>query len=100
MAEEAPAASPSEKPVFQIEAQNGLCCPECSSKRLYKDGLRYLADGKTVQRYSCRDCGYRFSWPKTDRQHRSKNLKTDMGLTFNNAAPEPWPLWSKARKAT
>ncbi|MEM0057742.1 MAG: hypothetical protein QXG09_02570 [Candidatus Bathyarchaeia archaeon] len=51
MVEEAPAASPSKKPAFMVEANNGLCCPECSSKRLYKDGLRYLADGCAVQRY-------------------------------------------------
>ena len=68
MGEEAPV----EKPAFQIEAQNGLRCPECGSTRLYKDGLRYLADNTSVQRYLCRDCGYRFSWPK----HERKNLKS------------------------
>ena len=26
-----------------------------------EDGLRYLNDGKTIQRYLCRDCGFRFS---------------------------------------
>jgi integrase len=31
---------------------------------LYRDGLRYLADGTAVQRYLCRGCGYRFSYPK------------------------------------
>jgi integrase/recombinase XerD len=36
-------------------------CPECGSTRLYKDGLRYLADGRTIQRWLCRNCGYRFS---------------------------------------
>jgi integrase len=36
-------------------------CPECSSKKLYRDGIRYLADGFSVQRWLCRDCGYRFS---------------------------------------
>jgi integrase/DNA-directed RNA polymerase subunit M/transcription elongation factor TFIIS len=36
-------------------------CPQCGSKRLYKDGLRYLADGDAVQRWLCRSCGYRFS---------------------------------------
>ncbi|MEM0008159.1 MAG: tyrosine-type recombinase/integrase [Candidatus Bathyarchaeia archaeon] len=59
--EEAPAASPTEKPVFQIEAQNGLCCPECGSKKLYRDGFRYKADGSPVQRWLCRVCGLRFS---------------------------------------
>ncbi|MEM3694998.1 MAG: tyrosine-type recombinase/integrase [Candidatus Bathyarchaeia archaeon] len=38
-----------------------LCCPECGSQLLYKDGLRYLSDGSTVQRWLCRNCGYRFS---------------------------------------
>ncbi|MEM3697407.1 MAG: hypothetical protein QXQ94_07915, partial [Candidatus Bathyarchaeia archaeon] len=31
------------------------------STLLYKDGLRYLADGSSVQRYLCRNCSYRFS---------------------------------------
>jgi len=56
MVEEAPV-----KPAFQIEAQNGLRCPECGSTRLYKSGKRKLADGSTIQRYLCRDCCYRFS---------------------------------------
>jgi len=38
-----------------------LCCPECGSKLLYKDGIRYLADGSQTQRWLCRNCGYRFS---------------------------------------
>ncbi len=37
------------------------CCPQCSSDRHYKDGLRYLDNGSQVQRYLCRNCGYRFS---------------------------------------
>jgi integrase len=36
-------------------------CPECSSSRIDKAGLRYLSDGSSVQRYLCRVCGYRFS---------------------------------------
>ena len=40
-------------------------CPQCGSERLYKDGLRYLKDGSTVQRWLCRDCGYRFSDPNS-----------------------------------
>ena len=36
-------------------------CPQCGSKRLYKDGFRYLMDGSTIQRWLCRDCGFRFS---------------------------------------
>jgi integrase len=35
-------------------------CPECGSDRFYKDGLRYTNEGQ-IQRYLCRNCGYRFS---------------------------------------
>jgi len=38
-------------------------CPSCSPKvtKVYRDGLRYLKDKSTVQRWLCRDCGFRFS---------------------------------------
>ncbi|MDI6847764.1 MAG: tyrosine-type recombinase/integrase [Candidatus Bathyarchaeia archaeon] len=52
-----------------------LTCPECGSKRLFKDGLRYLKDGSTVQRLLCRDCGYRFSQPQVKVDIPSKPLK-------------------------
>ena len=35
-------------------------CPECGSERIYKDGLRSTNVGE-VQRWLCRNCGYRFS---------------------------------------
>ena len=31
------------------------------SVRLFRAGFRYLSDGKNVQRWLCRNCGYRFS---------------------------------------
>jgi len=40
-------------------------CPECRSTRLFKDGKRKLADGSKVQRYLCRNSGFRFTDPKT-----------------------------------
>lgn len=36
-------------------------CPQCGSDRLYRAGLRYLAGGGNVQRWLCRNCGFRFS---------------------------------------
>jgi len=39
-------------------------CPECGSAKVWRDGLRRLTDGLTVQRWFCRSCGYRFSHPK------------------------------------
>ena len=44
-----------------MQAVAPLACPSCGSERLYKDGLRYLGNGETVQRWLCRVCGYRFS---------------------------------------
>ena len=39
-----------------------VLCPQCGSKRIWKDGLRYDArSNDAVQRYLCRSCGYRFS---------------------------------------
>jgi integrase/DNA-directed RNA polymerase subunit RPC12/RpoP len=36
-------------------------CPQCNSTLIWKDGLRYMPNGNAVQRYICRNCGYRFS---------------------------------------
>jgi integrase/rubredoxin len=38
-----------------------LKCPECGGSKLYRDGMRYLSNGESVQRRLCRVCGYRFS---------------------------------------
>ena len=35
-------------------------CPECGSRRLPKDGIRDTGNGP-IQRFLCRNCGYRFS---------------------------------------
>ena len=38
-------------------------CPECGSTRSYRASKRYLSNGSEVQRYLCRDCTYRYSFP-------------------------------------
>ena len=55
-------------------------CPQCGSNKLYKDGLRYLADGTTVQRWLCRECGYRFTDPNHKSQSRWKNPPFNLNL--------------------
>jgi integrase len=55
-------------------------CPQCGSNKLYKDGLRYLADGTTVQRWLCRDCGYRFTNPNHKRRSKWKNPPFNLNL--------------------
>ena len=55
-------------------------CPQCGSKRLYKDGRRRLANGSTTQRWLCRECGYRFS------ENHAKKIETKVlkrGLALN-----------------
>lgn len=42
----------------------GIQCPECGAVRVYKDGVRHTVSGD-VQRFVCRECGYRFSDPSS-----------------------------------
>jgi len=48
-------------PLAQPPKQPGIQCPECGGSRTFKDGLRYLPDGSTQQRFLCRACSFRFS---------------------------------------
>ena len=41
-------------------AQPPLSCPNCGSERVWKDGFHYN-NGRPIQRYLCRLCGFRFS---------------------------------------
>jgi len=69
-----------------------ILCPSCGSRRVWKDGLRYPhSNGKPVQRYVCRECGYRFSettWNSSDESEHVKRVHTtsfysDYALLFN-----------------
>jgi len=50
-------------------------CPECRSQKVWKDGLRYTKHGD-VQRYLCRNCGYRFSEPNVKVNVTTQSLKS------------------------
>jgi len=66
-------------------------CPQCNSAKLWKDGLRSPMFGDPIQRWLCRDCGYRFSdpedveraWNAFEHVERleSKTLKSDVGIS-------------------
>jgi len=43
-------------------------CPGCNSSKVWKAGLRYVQD-QAVQRFLCRDCGFRFSNPEFSRKN-------------------------------
>jgi integrase/DNA-directed RNA polymerase subunit M/transcription elongation factor TFIIS len=71
-------------------------CPECGSERpFYKDGLRYLKDGSTVQRYLCRSCGYRFSDQKRPKIPLQKiprqSLNNGFAYTFKRQVCDETP---------
>ena len=61
-------------------------CPECRSREAYKDGVRYTHSGE-VQRYSCRNCGYRFS--DTERSQRTERLQRIHTLIISSGADKP-----------
>ena len=66
-----PAAQPPKQPQPNTTSMRGIVarhknprsnrCPECGNSKVFKDGIRYLSDGSQIQRFLCRNCGYRFS---------------------------------------
>jgi integrase len=69
-------------------AQPPIKCPECSSQKIWKDGLRYIKSEIgtiAVQRYICRSCGRRFSEtdpapPSPRRRELSQRRKKNVDL--------------------
>jgi len=49
-------------------------CPACTSQRVWKDGIRQTSHGD-VQRYLCRNCGYRFSQTNQNRSNKPKHVQ-------------------------
>ena len=67
-----------------VESAAVLCCPQCGSDKLYRDGLRYMADGSTRQRWLCRNCFYRFSEPNVKLNVASQILEvSDSGKNIH-----------------
>ena len=58
------------------EMPKSLHCPQCGSNKLFKDGLRYLTDGSTTQRWLCRNCFYRFSEQKALQKNLRGSINT------------------------
>jgi predicted RNA-binding Zn-ribbon protein involved in translation (DUF1610 family) len=80
--------------VSEGAAAESLKCPQCGSKRLYKDGLRPLPDGSSVQRWLCRECGLRFSEKPllkvTENKIPSMNSFPIQGTFNGKSAPLQW----------
>jgi len=75
--------------VSEGPAAEPIGCPQCCSKRLYKDGLRYNGNGHTIQRWLCRDCGLRFSQSDNTRSNRSQRLSTVDTQSLNRSSAYP-----------
>jgi integrase len=62
------------------QLQTEVKCPKCSSKRIYKDGLRHMKDGTSIQRWLCRDCYYCFTEKNSPRKNHATQLNTSSVL--------------------
>ena len=60
-------------------------CPECDSTKTWKDGTRLTEQGK-IQRYCCRDCGYRFSKTNSNCLNAPKNVQINHRMALNTSS--------------
>jgi Site-specific recombinase XerD len=58
-------------------------CPECGSSKIYKAGFRYTRSNGQVQRYLCRECGFRFS-EKTNKHSQTNSDRQICALKAKN----------------
>ena len=59
-------------------------CLRCKSKRIWRDGKRKNGDVR-IQRYYCRDCGYRFSEPIVFSEGSSRDRYRQVCVTADGA---------------
>ena len=66
---------PAQPPKQAITMSTPLACPQCNSRRIWKDGLRYPRSnqGSAVQRWLCRECAYRFLDPNFKQLQKAFN---------------------------
>ncbi len=50
-------------------------CPQCNSKKVWRDGNRYTIFDDKIQRWLCKECGHRFS-DKDDLQKTKQAIET------------------------
>jgi integrase len=76
------------------DAGTSPLCPQCGSRKLWRDGLRYSIFGDSIQRWLCRECGLRFSdpddiqksWSRFEKITRTQeqSLKSDADIVSNS----------------
>lgn len=65
-----------------------LVCPECGSSRAFKDGKRKLANGEKAQRYICRVCDYRYTFPSSLNSVKDKIGTYQISASAKNLDPQ------------
>ncbi|MEM2568256.1 MAG: tyrosine-type recombinase/integrase [Candidatus Bathyarchaeia archaeon] len=80
-----------EETTSSAENPQPIICPLCGSTKIYKDGLRYLADGTIIQRYLCYICGYRFSETSLNNSNKFQHDQTVDRQILNS--PEALPSY-------
>lgn len=72
-------------------------CPQCGGTRVWRDGWRRLSDGSKVQRWVCRDCGFRFSAShKSDKRVTNDCRVCASTLEAKNSAGHVWLMKMKS----
>ncbi len=57
-------------------------CPQCDSKSIDRDGFRYSTSEKPVQRFLCKNCGYRFSQHNSFNSNSAKTSGSQVGASI------------------
>ena len=65
-------------------------CPECGSTKVWRDGTRRVESGR-VQRYLCRECGFRFTDP-------TQRLKANKRIIDSAEYASPGKGWTSGSK--
>jgi integrase/ribosomal protein L37AE/L43A len=52
-------------------------CPRCHSKKVWRDAKRYTPSGFEIQRWSCRECGMRFSDPNDTKRAKEAAIAVE-----------------------
>jgi len=52
-----------------------IICPECKKESIKKDGLRKTESRGLIQRYKCKECGFRFVFDDSFKRMRNPAQK-------------------------
>ncbi len=61
-----------------ISINTNPACPQCKSKKVWRDGSRYNIFDDKIQRWLCKECGHRFSDPEDVQKVRSMFERVEM----------------------